>query len=525
MTSLFGGGSSINVDATGTLVPQQFTPIDGQTVFTITAFQYTINTNSLLVFINGVKQRSGVDFLESSSTTFTLTSSVLTTDSVEIIGFPLSTITQIEVAGAANADIFSGNGVSTVFNLGATPGVQANLRVSIAGLVQRPGIDYTWTSGAVLTFTVAPPAGVSNILVTYMLGIPIYADGQDRTLGTVVVNNTLTVNGYPGQNSATIKSTDASAVAIQNLYSSQITGDVLFDRFTSDANVKRGEINYNRTKGAMEFSSQSRLELIAAGATRLALDEYNNLCLTARPSNLTIAQSSGILLAASHMYDANGALYIVSQFYLDSGGQLRSLTGQSGLVISMSGSTTSVQYIPGVAQGSASSATDLILQYGRNTPLRLQGGNLSSGAGIAFPATQFASTDPNTLDDYEEGTFTPVLAGAGTAGVGTYTRQFGRYVKIGNTVTLTIGLSWTAHTGTGSMLITGLPFTAINEANNYPVFPVASTTLTFTGQLFAYGAPNTASLTVSSYITGAGNTVLSVQAAGGVYTTLQYTAA
>ena len=31
----------------------------------------------------------------------------------------------------------------------------------------------------------------------------------------------------------------------------------------------------------------------------------------------------------------------------------------------------------------------------------------ASGAGISFPATQSTSTDANTLDDYEEGTWTP----------------------------------------------------------------------------------------------------------------------
>ena len=34
----------------------------------------------------------------------------------------------------------------------------------------------------------------------------------------------------------------------------------------------------------------------------------------------------------------------------------------------------------------------------------------ASGAGITFPATQSASTDANTLDDYEEGTWTPTIA-------------------------------------------------------------------------------------------------------------------
>lgn len=92
MTSLFGGGSSLNVNAAGTLVPQSFVPTDGQTVFNITFFTYTIGTNSLLVFINGQKQRLGSDFTETSTTSFTLTSPVLATDSVEVIGFPLASL-------------------------------------------------------------------------------------------------------------------------------------------------------------------------------------------------------------------------------------------------------------------------------------------------------------------------------------------------------------------------------------------------------------------------------------------------
>jgi len=56
---------------------------------------------------------------------------------------------------------------------------------------------------------------------------------------------------------------------------------------------------------------------------------------------------------------------------------------------------------------------------------------------IAFPASQNASAGANTLDDYEEGTFSPTVRGAGTAGSGTYTTQVGLYTKVGNLVTFT----------------------------------------------------------------------------------------
>jgi hypothetical protein len=80
------------------------------------------------------------------------------------------------------------------------------------------------------------------------------------------------------------------------------------------------------------------------------------------------------------------------------------------------------------------------------------------GGQIKFPATQVPSSGPNTLDDYEEGTFTPVVVGSTSAGVGTYSIQTGKYTKIGDLVQIQIYLNWTAHTGTGALTIEGLPF-------------------------------------------------------------------
>lgn len=107
-------------------------------------------------------------------------------------------------------------------------------------------------------------------------------------------------------------------------------------------------------------------------------------------------------------------------------------------------------------------------------------GTVTLGGGqLKFPATQSASSDPNTLDDYEEGTFTPVVVGSDTAGIGTYTFSSGVYTKVGNLVTFSLRLSWTAHTGTGSMLISGLPFAPAYDSS----CAITVGTLTFTGFL------------------------------------------
>ena len=63
------------------------------------------------------------------------------------------------------------------------------------------------------------------------------------------------------------------------------------------------------------------------------------------------------------------------------------------------------------------------------------GGCLQLKSGITFPATQSASTDANTLDDYEEGTWTPTWETSGGTGY-TLTTATGYYRKIGSQVTL-----------------------------------------------------------------------------------------
>ena len=93
------------------------------------------------------------------------------------------------------------------------------------------------------------------------------------------------------------------------------------------------------------------------------------------------------------------------------------------------------------------------------TSANTSGAKLQTYDGLTFPATQVASSDPNTLDDYEEGTFTPTVIGLTTAGTGTYSTQIGKYTKIGRLVTVEVYMDWSAHTGSGNMAFSGLPFT------------------------------------------------------------------
>lgn len=88
-----------------------------------------------------------------------------------------------------------------------------------------------------------------------------------------------------------------------------------------------------------------------------------------------------------------------------------------------------------------------------------------TGGQIAFPAVQVPSANVNTLDDYEEGTWTPVLTFAVPGNVNViYSTQGGDYTKVGNRVDYwwrIVTTTFTHTTSTGNLQITGLPFTSV----------------------------------------------------------------
>jgi hypothetical protein len=87
----------------------------------------------------------------------------------------------------------------------------------------------------------------------------------------------------------------------------------------------------------------------------------------------------------------------------------------------------------------------------------------ASGSGISFPATQSASSNVNTLDDYEEGTWTPTSSTGGW----TFSIDDAQYVKIGKQVSVWASISNTGSGNGSQIVIGGLPFSV--PANCYAV--------------------------------------------------------
>ena len=104
-----------------------------------------------------------------------------------------------------------------------------------------------------------------------------------------------------------------------------------------------------------------------------------------------------------------------------------------------------------------------------STDLKIDSGDLifgTSAKGVCLGVT--SNTDSNTLDDYEEGTWTPTMGGNST-----YYANPGVYTRIGNKVFVRGQISINA-IGTGNTAnISGLPFTSETTVNGNPAGTMA----------------------------------------------------
>lgn len=144
-----------------------------------------------------------------------------------------------------------------------------------------------------------------------------------------------------------------------------------------------------------------------------------------------------------------------------------------------------------------------------------------AGKGIVFNGDAIAAA--NTLDDYEEGTWTPVVSD-GTFNASTYSFQVGHYVKVGKVVNIR-GYVRTSDLGSvaGSIRITGLPFTSDSTASSYGSMHMSQglgLAITAGEQICGYVSPSTTFISCRLWDTTAGTSSLTSaewSANGGIF--------
>jgi len=162
----------------------------------------------------------------------------------------------------------------------------------------------------------------------------------------------------------------------------------------------------------------------------------------------TKAYSAGIIRGQVNVRDAQA--YNVT----DNGGGI----GFSA-IYNNGGSHTTMSQIEGVKANN----TDGNYRGAIKFSTRHHNGNMVEKVRIGQEGLSFegATADANCIKDYEEGTWTPVIQGTGANNAKTYTKQLGKYTKIGNIVNCEFNLAWNSYSGndSGLAIINGLPYT------------------------------------------------------------------
>jgi hypothetical protein len=215
-------------------------------------------------------------------------------------------------------------------------------------------------------------------------------------------------------------------------------------------------------------STTGVLAFFTNGTERARIDASGNLGLGVTPSAYTAGKAIDISSNGGIFGDGvtfNWAMGITQNAYRLADGSFKyKASSQTAGALEINGNN--FKFLTAVS-GTANAAITFTqsLAVAKGVSLALEGATSQTGTGITFPATQSASSDANTLDDYEEGTWTPGQ-GSGLTVVGTFSST-GRYTKIGRTVFVSGRLQSTTSIATtaGTQMFTGLLFTVLENSS------------------------------------------------------------
>lgn len=437
-------GRSVDI---GMFEKQVLTPNSSTTTFNL---NFAVGAaNSLLVVYGGVIQEPNVAYSVSGGGQQIVFSEAPVTGTTLYIIYLGKQLTTPRAAGQETTkQTFTGNGTTTVFTLADAPVVPSGIMVFVDGILQREGAGGNYvSSGSTIAFDGAPDSGAEidvYTLVKEKVSIDTVADGSITRAKLAQSAPYWDASGKVGINTPTptrllhITGAGASGVSASNpsiRLDNTATGRFGLIELSSDANM----YIWNADAGA---GSTVFMRGAGSGTESARIDSLGNVGINKNSpsSKLHISGSSGV----------NGAAIT-----LDIGAQQHAWY----LADSFTG-------VYSVGSASASSTYKWLynstVEMGRVNPYGFGVGGAipSSGAGIAFPATQVASSDPNTLDDYEEGSIANLtIQGVGSVSGQSYATQLARYTKVGNIVTVSFDLRLLAlGTNSGAIVIAGLPF-------------------------------------------------------------------
>ena len=370
-----------------------------------------------------------------------------------VSGLYASTTSGLTVTGTISGNLIQGTTVSGITVTGTTANFTSGVFTALSGTTT------TVTSGIFGAGTAAAP----SIAFTGDPNTGIYSPGADQVavatngVGRLTIDSNGNVGVVSGGNLGINGASPQSPLdVISNASSYGISlrgrsGDSLAQfRFTSnDHAATYATVETAPTYLAAQVNGSERLRITSAGLVGIGTSSPGS-ALEVSASVPVITVNSGAANASSIEFKQAGTLY----------GRVRFDGNNFDIGNLYSGGATIINAGNAERARIDSSGRLLVGTATANT----SGAKLQTVDGLTFPATAVASADPNTLDDYEEGTWTPTQDTFDTWTTPTFTAT---YTKVGRVVHLNLyqtggTVGWSALDSIG-----GLPFTPGTIAVGY----------------------------------------------------------
>lgn len=360
-------------------------------------------------------------------------------------------------------DQYNGNNSNTVFGLTRTINTVYDVDVYVENVWQRPTTGYT-ISANTITFTSAPPAGSNNVVVVYKnFSATSIVPQQGSVVHTAFAANAIpTALGYVPANKAgdtfsgavsgitTLAAGNTTITGFANVTTTLAAGNttitgtlsasanVNFDSGTLFVDGTNNRVGINNTAPTHVFeviggtnNDTMRLNVVGGGSTTLRIDTVND-------------NAANRNWAFRNRYNAYGRFEL------------------------MRGTTSTENPLTPVMWWNNDSSATMAANVAINGTI------IATGGQIQFPSSQNASSNANTLDDYEEGTWTPNVYNESSSS--TWAAKSGRYVKIGGIVHCWFVCdAGNSGTGGSQLKISGLPFSSSSDNLSYGTCGIAST--------------------------------------------------
>ena len=352
------------------------------------------------------------------------------------------------------------------------------------------------------------PSGTNTTVRLQHQGNSGYGDIiLDRTVNAFIIDND---PGNAGSNGTyfSVKTIGSERLRITSGGQLNLAGNMQFTVATPELEFNNGGPRFRvpsantltvHTGGGLGATSNERLRIDSAGRLLLGTDTAGD----STADDLTIANSAVCGITIRSGTSSEGNIFFADGTSGDSRyrGMLRydhnvdamilKVTGGERLRITSTGDIQSVNSVQsggnassGFKIGSADTAAYIAVQsksvanggstsnaafqawLGASNTFRVNANGLiktSTGVDFSGAQTNTGGMTSETLDAYEEGTFTPAFGGLSSV---SYSIQFGRYTRIGRQVFCTATIDATGIDEASNITLTGLPYSATETSDN-----------------------------------------------------------